>query len=185
MTRSALTKLYSHVQNYNIFFLFCVKVSAKCDLTEMAVKFVSPTSYLSQMPEQSIPASSLRLNKHFAFMEEWDENVTKNVLKMVTAEIKRVVSDGDQELFYTVAVAKCKCNIYDSLRRLLKMFGAQNRDSEWFRCFIYSWFVLSCVGGLKALYALYEGRYVLRVLYQLPNHECYINFRIKLTIGIK
>lgn len=88
-------------------------------------------------------------------MEEWDENVTKNVLKMVTAEIKRVVSDGDQQLFYTVAVAKCKWNIYDSLQRLLKMFGAQNRDSEWFECFIYSWFMLSCVGGSKALYALY------------------------------
>lgn len=107
---------------------------AKYDLTKMTVKFVSPKSCLSDMPIRSIPASSLKMDSHFEFMEEWD-NVTQDLLEKVTAEIKKVVF-GSNHLLYTVAVTKCKFNIYDSLQRLLKRFADKDRYSEWFEWFI-------------------------------------------------
>ena len=113
--------------------------SAKCDLTKMTVKFVSPTKLLSEMGQRSIPASSLKLNKHFAVIEEWEKNDTKEVLENVTAELQRLIFGGNGQPLYFMAVAKC---IYDLLWRLLKKSESQDSGSEWFEWFIhaiYSW----------------------------------------------
>lgn len=116
--------------------------SAKCDLTKMTVKFVSPTKLLSEMGQRSIPASSLKLNKHFAVIEEWEKNDTKEVLENVTAELQRLIFGGNGQPLYFMAVAKCKLTIYDLLWRLLKKSESQDSGSEWFEWFIhaiYSW----------------------------------------------
>ena len=113
--------------------------SAKCDLTKMTVKFVSPTKLLSEMGQRSIPASSLKLNKHFAVIEEWEKNDTKEVLENVTAELQRLIFG---QPLYFMAVAKCKLTIYDLLWRLLKKSESQDSGSEWSEWFIhaiYSW----------------------------------------------
>ena len=104
--------------------------SAKCDVTKMTVQFVAPTKLLSKMGQRSIPASSLKLNKHFAVIEEWDKNDTKEVFENVTAELQRLIFGGNGQPLYLKAVAKCKGTMYDLLQRLLKTSESQDSGSE-------------------------------------------------------